>query len=98
MLHEIRRGLARGWKFTPLKGKVPILKGWQHRDVPDADILAHVQAGGNVGLRTGSASGVIVIDVDTDKGPSRFYVRWATDRAVDYGRRGKVLLDVRAPV
>jgi len=38
--------------------------------------------------------GYICLDVDTDKGPSRFYVRWATDRAVDYGRRGKVLLDV----
>jgi hypothetical protein len=38
--------------------------------------------------------GYICLDVETDKGPARFYVRWATDRAVDYGRRGKVMLDV----
>jgi len=38
--------------------------------------------------------GYICLDVETDKGPSRIYVRWSTDRAVNYGRRGKILLDV----
>jgi len=38
--------------------------------------------------------GFLWMDVDTDKGPLSFTMRWATDRAVDYGRLGKVLLDV----
>ncbi len=38
--------------------------------------------------------GYIWMDVDTDKGPVEFTMRWATDRAVDYGRSGKILLDV----
>ena len=38
--------------------------------------------------------GFIAMEVDTDKGPARFLMRWSTDRAVDYGRRGKVLIDV----
>jgi hypothetical protein len=38
--------------------------------------------------------GFISMDVETDKGPAAFYMRWQADRAVDYGRRGKVLIDV----
>jgi len=38
--------------------------------------------------------GFIAIDADTDKGPISFMMRWHHDRAVDYGRRGKVLIDV----
>jgi hypothetical protein len=38
--------------------------------------------------------GFVSFDVETDKGPASFMMRWQTDRAVDYGRRGKILLDV----
>lgn len=38
--------------------------------------------------------GFIAFDVETDKGPAQFLMRWQHDRAHDYGRGGKVLLDV----
>ncbi len=38
--------------------------------------------------------GFVAFDVETDKGPAQFLMRWQSDRAVDYGGRGKVLLDV----
>ena len=38
--------------------------------------------------------GFVGLEVDTDKGPVSFLMRWQHDRAVDYGRRGKVLIDV----
>ncbi|HUS91405.1 MAG TPA: DUF1854 domain-containing protein [Phycisphaerae bacterium] len=38
--------------------------------------------------------GFVRLDVETDKGHIDFLMRWKTDRAVDYGRRGKVLIDV----
>ena len=37
---------------------------------------------------------LLLVAVDTDKGPVEFYMRWAQDRAVDYGQKGKVLIDV----
>jgi len=44
--------------------------------------------------RIGWKYGFISVDADTDKGPVSFLMRWQHDRAVDYGRRGKVLIDV----
>jgi hypothetical protein len=38
--------------------------------------------------------GFIAFDVQTDKGPAQFLMRWQHDRAHDYGRTGKILLDV----
>ena len=38
--------------------------------------------------------GFIAIEADTDKGPVSFMMHWSTDRAVDYGGRGKILIDV----
>lgn len=38
--------------------------------------------------------GFIAFDVETDKGPAQFLMRWQHDRAHDYGRTGKILLDV----
>jgi hypothetical protein len=53
-----------GWSFTPLKGKRPKLAKWQARPrEPLAQALAWAGEG-NVGLRTGPASGIIVVDVD----------------------------------
>lgn len=39
-------------------------------------------------------SGFVSLDVETDKGRVRFLMRWQQDRAVEYGQRGKVLIDV----
>jgi len=38
--------------------------------------------------------GLVSMDVQTDKGAASFLMRWRHDRAADYGRRGKVLIDV----
>jgi ATP-binding cassette, subfamily B, bacterial len=38
--------------------------------------------------------GFINIEADTDKGPVNFLMPWRTDRAFDYGRGGKILIDV----
>jgi hypothetical protein len=38
--------------------------------------------------------GFIGLDVDTDKGRRQFLLRWQGDRAVAFGRSGKMLLDV----
>ena len=38
--------------------------------------------------------GFIALEVDTDKGAVEFLMRWQHDRAVDYGRGGKILIDV----
>jgi hypothetical protein len=38
--------------------------------------------------------GFVAIDADTDKGHVDFLMRWQQDRAVNYGKAGKVLIDV----
>lgn len=38
--------------------------------------------------------GFVEMDVITDKGPAIFLMYWRSDQAVDYGRGGKILLDV----
>ncbi|MFA6133855.1 MAG: DUF1854 domain-containing protein [Phycisphaerae bacterium] len=37
--------------------------------------------------------GFVAMDVDTDKGEISFLMRWQHERAVDYGKRGKVIID-----
>jgi hypothetical protein len=44
--------------------------------------------------RVGWKYGFVNLEVETDKGPADILVPWRTDRAFDYGRRGKVLIDV----
>ena len=60
--------MERGWRFTPLNGKVPIKKGWPDNPATLEEIRNHVARGGNVGLITGKMSGIIVLDVDCEKG------------------------------
>jgi len=38
--------------------------------------------------------GLVAFNVETDKGPVQFMMRWKQDRAVDYGEAGKVLIDL----
>jgi hypothetical protein len=54
------------WTFVLLNGKVPIVKSWQTGDGASRDAIEHHK--GNIGLRTGTLSGVTVIDIDTAKG------------------------------
>jgi len=65
---SVEDGHGRGWSFTPLSGKKPIAKGWQSapRETPEQALEWAGQ--GNVGLRTGRTSGVVVIDADPGAG------------------------------
>jgi len=53
-----------GWSFTPLDGKRPVLKRWQSSPRETLEQALAWAAKGNVGLRTGRSSGIVVIDVD----------------------------------
>jgi putative DNA primase/helicase len=65
LAEEIRQAAARGWAMTPLDGKKPLRKGWQSEPPVSLDrLLHHATRGGNIGIRTGKASGIIVIDID----------------------------------
>ena len=48
--------------------KEPYLKGWQTAPPPDRATVEAWAKKGNVGLRTGSTSGVVVLDDDTADG------------------------------
>ncbi len=70
-LRSVTDGHARGWSFVPLNGKKPRLKGWTSRPRETADEAVRWATDGNIGLRTGSVSGgLIVIDIDAQKGGS----------------------------
>ncbi len=66
LMDEITDGLARGFAFTPLDGKKPILKNWTTQPRANLDeVRAWVAGGKNIGLRTGQVSGgIVVIDID----------------------------------
>jgi putative DNA primase/helicase len=58
----IDKYLARDWAFTLLNGKDAFRKGWNTESPLSVDVLRRHR--GNLGLRTGQASGVVVIDFD----------------------------------
>jgi hypothetical protein len=60
----VEYGYSLGWSFTPLSGKRPTLPAWQKRPRESlADAIGYASRG-NVGLRTGKPSGIVVVDVD----------------------------------
>lgn len=63
---EISKGYERGWSFTPLDGKIPIVKEWQSLDSMTPVMLAMWSTRTNFGLRTGEASGIAVIDIEAE--------------------------------
>lgn len=70
-----------GWAFTLLSGKKPIRPGWQSEPrLPLDDVLEHFVNGGNVGLRTGLVSRVVVVDIDGPAGTYPDTVEVATGR------------------
>lgn len=60
----LRLGYSRGWAFVPLDGKVPTQKEWTDKPRAPLQECERWARVGNVGMRTGSISGVVVIDVD----------------------------------
>jgi hypothetical protein len=66
---NVRLGHSLGWSFTPLAGKRPVLKAWQKRPRETLQEALDWASRGNVGLRTGRISGVVVIDVDEGGDP-----------------------------
>jgi len=64
---NVNAGHNLGWSFTPLTGKAPKLNGWQTAPRETLKQAIKWASIGNVGLRTGTASGVVVIDLDEYK-------------------------------
>ena len=60
----VEYGYGLGWSFTPLVGKRPVLTAWQRRPRENLEEALEWASKGNVGLRTGRASGIVVVDVD----------------------------------
>src|SRR5262245_14168113 len=65
---EVRAGYARGWSYIPLRGKRPYFEGWEARPRETLETALLWARRGNVGIRTGLVSGLVVIDVDLAKG------------------------------
>lgn len=59
---------SRRWALTPLNGKAPTTKGWNSAPPPTAETVRRWAESGNVGLRCGRVSGVVVLDVDPQRG------------------------------
>ena len=83
---DVEIGVIRDLSRIPRRGGGPRPPGAQRggtSSTPSCDIN-----------EIGWKYGLLPIDVETDKGPVKFFMRWSQDRAVDYGRRGKVLIDL----
>lgn len=70
---EIAAAAGRGWRLFPVEpgGKLPLLKGWPSAATDDLTRLeawSQMNLGCNWGVATGEASGLVVIDIDGDKG------------------------------
>lgn len=61
---ECAAGVARGWAYIPLAGKIPRLLEWTTRPPAELEQVLEWARTGNVGLRTGTVSGIIVVDED----------------------------------
>lgn len=60
--------MSRGWKFVLLKGKRPLKPSWQSLPATAEEIESWLDQGENIGILTGEPSGVVILDVDTEKG------------------------------
>lgn len=71
---RIKNALAyaqRGWHVHPVAGKVPMLRDWPAIATTDPKTIEAWWGAGqsaNVGIATGTSSGLLVLDVDADKG------------------------------
>jgi len=69
-LQAVRLADCLDWKVTPLTGKAPRLAKWQALPKPSIEEAVRWAREGNIGVRTGSASGIVVLDVDSLDGRS----------------------------
>ncbi len=70
---EIAAAAARGWRLFPVeqRGKRPLVEEWQKiatSDLTQLQAWTQIYPGCNWGLATGTASGLVVIDVDGAEG------------------------------
>jgi len=70
---EIVAAAGRGWHMLPVqvRGKLPLVKGWPEEatsDTAQLEAWQHQHPACNWGLATGTASGLVVIDVDGAEG------------------------------
>lgn len=68
LLREANLARRRGWILVPCRGKRPVFRNWTEAPIPTAeDVKKWVNAGYNIGVVTGSRSGVIGIDDDSEE-------------------------------
>jgi putative DNA primase/helicase len=63
--------VKRGWAVFPLKGKEPLVQGGFKAATTDISIVRHwagQYVGANIGIATGQASGIMVVDIDDAPG------------------------------
>ena len=70
---EIVTAAGRGWHILPVqaRGKLPLVKGWPEdatSDIAQLEVWQQQHPACNWGLATGTASGLVVIDVDGAEG------------------------------
>ena len=75
---EALAAIARGWSLTPVDGKRPILRKWQSLPNATPEAVKSWCMSHNIGIRTGTPSGVVVIDVDPRNGGSCEAIEAAT--------------------
>lgn len=63
-LDAAREYQRRGFNVTPLRGKKPLLQGWQDRELTADELSSHFADGNNVGVVLGSPAGLVDIDLD----------------------------------
>ncbi len=88
-LEAARQYVGRGWRVVPIpRGcKGPIMQGWQHLRLAQADLHREVDPDGNVGLILGEPSGWLV-DVDLDSEQAREFARDFLPATLVTGREG----------
>ncbi len=68
-IEEARCALKRSWALTALNGKKPKLRSWQSQPHANlSQVIKWITRHHNLGLRTGTVSGIIVIDDDSVDG------------------------------
>ena len=85
ILAAAKKYLSQGLIPTPCQGKKPILPEWQKQPVPTETDLQKWFGNGhayNVGIRCGSPSHLIVLDIDSDSGKKTFEsITWSAGLA-----------------
>lgn len=65
-IEEAKSACSRGWRLIRMEGKKPRDAGWPDATDTSSEEIQRYAEQGNVGIITGAASGIIVIDDDTE--------------------------------